>query len=114
MRNTLILKLENLPKTDDGSGNLVETKLTLYWNEDTKEWGPPNQKHHWFDDIETDGATGQPVDPNNITPSAAYNARYAKFNKNDLCDSNFPVNSLIQPFHLSTQPLISLRIQLVF
>ena len=82
------MKLENLPLQADGSA----TKLTLYWNEATKEWGKPNADHWWIKDVEHDATTGQPTIP--ITPTADYNTRYNTFNKNDLCDSNFPVHSI--------------------
>ena len=63
----------------------------MYWDETENDWGKPNQKHYSrFDVKETNGVVDDP-----IVPTDDYNLRYAKYNKADLCDTNFPVSFLI-------------------
>ena len=82
--------MENLPQYDKG-GVMTDTKLTLYWNEATNTWGPPNDKHYWIHDVEWTTATSQ-VAKTPIVPNADYNKRYAVFNRNDLCNTDWPVS----------------------
>ena len=86
-RKSLILFIENLSDYIDETGNLRRTMLTLYWNEITKEWGKPNEKHYSIQDIKHINKV--PTMP--IESSDDYNRRYAKLNKADYCDTNFPV-----------------------
>ena len=92
-RQTLVQWMVNLPqynKNGDGT-TMVDTELTLYWNEDTSTWGPPNNKHYWIHDVKWTGPNTQvaliPIEPNDD-----YNKRYATFNRNDLCNTDWPVS----------------------
>jgi len=94
-RRTLILKVENLGRYADATGSLRNTDLTLYWNEINKEWGKPNEKHYWIQDIKhVNGIAIMPIES-----ADDYNRRYAKYDKKDLCISNFPVfcSTVIRP-----------------
>ena len=65
----------------------------MYWNED--DWGKPNNKHFWIEDVKHTNQVPDRDGSGNVVPSDDYILRYAKYNKNDLCDTNFPVSFLI-------------------